>query len=95
MRSYPSKSSKKSDKKLIVRPREAGELLDCGQSYLYELLHDGELDSFVDGGARKITVESIRRYIERKLAASKKQDQARTPPPGRKAATATGTTATT
>jgi hypothetical protein len=35
---------------------------------LYELLNDKKLDSFLDGRSRKITLESIRRYIARKLA---------------------------
>jgi len=68
-----------SSKKLCVRPREAGEILDCSQSYLYELLRTGELESFTAGGARKITIASIEAYIARRLAASKKK--ARTPPP--------------
>jgi excisionase family DNA binding protein len=65
-------------KKLVVRPAEAGELLDCSQSYLYELIRKGELESFEDGAARKITVASIERYIARRLAASRRK--IRTPP---------------
>jgi hypothetical protein len=53
---------------LVVRPAEAWRMLGCGPTYGYELLERGELDSFTDGGARKITVESIKRYIAKKLA---------------------------
>jgi excisionase family DNA binding protein len=56
---------------LVVKPRGACELLDCGVTRIYELIADGELESFLDGRSRKITVKSIERYIERRLAASK------------------------
>jgi hypothetical protein len=42
-------------------------MLACGNTRLYELLAAKELDSFLDGRSRKITVESIRRYIARLL----------------------------
>lgn len=52
---------------LVVKPRVAWKLLSCGNTKGYELLQSGELDSFLDGGSRKITMTSIRRYIERRL----------------------------
>ena len=55
---------------LLVRPREAWKMLGCGNTHGYELLNTGELDSFLDGKARKIVVSSIHRYIARKLAAA-------------------------
>jgi len=42
-------------------------MLDCGITRLYRLLAAGELESFLDGRSRKITVTSIRRYVERRL----------------------------
>ena len=53
---------------LVVRPRVAWRLLGCGNAYGYRLIAAGELESYRDGRARKITVESIRRYIKRRLA---------------------------
>lgn len=53
---------------LVVRPSVAWRLLDCGNAYGYRLIAAGELDSYRDGRARKITVESIYLYIERKIA---------------------------
>lgn len=47
-------------------------LLDCGNTRLYELLAAGELQGFKDGTSRKITTESIRAYIARRLAESAK-----------------------
>jgi hypothetical protein len=55
---------------LLVRPRKAWRILNCGNTRGYELLAKHELDSFVDGRARWITTDSIRRYIERRLAQS-------------------------
>jgi excisionase family DNA binding protein len=52
---------------LVVKPREACRMLACGNTRLYELLTSRELDSFLDGRSRKITVESIRQYIARRM----------------------------
>jgi excisionase family DNA binding protein len=56
---------------LLVRPRVACRLLSVGETRLYEMIADGTLESFRDGGARKITTRSIRNYIEHQLARSK------------------------
>jgi len=53
---------------LVVKPRIACRLLDCGNTRLYELLAAGELQSFLDGRSRKITIASIEAYIARRLA---------------------------
>jgi len=42
-------------------------MLSCSHKRLYELLNAVELESFKDGASRKITVESIRAYVARKL----------------------------
>jgi hypothetical protein len=55
---------------LLVRPRTAWIMLGCGNTHGYALLNAGELESFMDGRARKITVESIHRYIARRLASA-------------------------
>jgi len=52
---------------LLVKPKTAWKMLACGNTRGYELLAAGELESFLDGRSRKITVESIHRYIERHL----------------------------
>ncbi len=54
---------------LVVKPRDARRMLSCGQKKLYELLRDGQLESFKDGGSRKITVSSIEQFIARGLTA--------------------------
>jgi hypothetical protein len=55
---------------LVVKPKVAWRMLGCGNTRGYELIAAGELESFTDGRSRKITVASIKRYIERRLAAS-------------------------
>jgi excisionase family DNA binding protein len=52
---------------LIVRPKVACRLLSVGETRLYELIANGEIESFRDGGSRKITTRSIHAYIERLL----------------------------
>jgi excisionase family DNA binding protein len=55
---------------LLVKPKTAWRMLGCSNTHGYALLAAGELDSFRDGRARKITVASIHRYIARHLAES-------------------------
>jgi excisionase family DNA binding protein len=52
---------------LVVSPRRAAQMLDCGRTRLYELIANRELISFLDGRSRKITVASIHQYIQRRL----------------------------
>jgi hypothetical protein len=52
----------------VVRPKQACILLGCGQTRLFDMLKAGELESFMDGGSRLITVASIKARIARKLA---------------------------
>lgn len=42
-------------------------LLSIGNTRLYELIRTGELDSYLEGRARRITMESIQRRVARKL----------------------------
>jgi excisionase family DNA binding protein len=58
---------------LVVPPKVAWAMIGCSNSFGYELLNAGELDSIRLGRARRITVESIHRFIERRLAAGKSE----------------------
>jgi hypothetical protein len=55
---------------LVVSPSKAMAMLDCGRTRLYQLLNSNELESYLDGKSRKITVASIRARIHRKLKES-------------------------
>jgi excisionase family DNA binding protein len=59
------------DEVLVVRPKTACQMLAIGVTRLYELVAHGELESYKDGGARKITTRSIRGYVERQLERSR------------------------
>jgi hypothetical protein len=52
---------------LVVSPKRAMVMLDCGRNRLYDLINDGELESFLDGRLRKITVRSIEARVNRLL----------------------------
>ena len=52
---------------LAVPPKVAAQLLGYGLTHFYKLLNRGEIESFVDGGARRVLTASISAYIERKL----------------------------
>ena len=67
--------------RLVVSPRRARRLLDCGTTRLYQLIAERELDSFLDGRSRKISMESIRAFIARRLAAA---GESTAPPPRRR-----------
>jgi hypothetical protein len=69
-------TSKIGGEPLAVRPKKAMRLLDCSRKYLYELINAGEVDSYLDGSARKITMASIHRRIERKVRESQQQTAA-------------------
>ena len=60
---------------LVVRPSVARRLLgNIGSMKLWELINSGELDSYLDGRRRFITVESIERRIARKLAEARDEN---------------------
>jgi hypothetical protein len=61
------KSIGSDEQRIVVSPRRAMHMLDCGKTHLYDLIGNGELDSYLDGSSRKITVQSIHRHIERRL----------------------------
>jgi excisionase family DNA binding protein len=57
---------------LVVRPKQAMKMLNCERAQLYEMIAAGELDSYRDGAARKITIASIHQRINRKIAEAKR-----------------------
>jgi len=55
---------------LAVSAKEAARLLSLSLSKIYELLRNGDLQSYVDGCTRRVTMASIHQYVERRLADS-------------------------
>jgi excisionase family DNA binding protein len=72
------KSQLASAERLVVRPAEAERMLGIGHKQLYQLLNNGELESFTVGRSRRIPMASIRAYIARKLEKFPKPKQRRT-----------------
>ena len=56
---------------LVVGTAEAGRLGGWGKTKLFELIAAGELDSFLDGRVRRVTLASIEARIQRKLQEAK------------------------
>jgi hypothetical protein len=56
------------DKALVVGMAKAKALLDTGTDSIYNLIKTGQLDSYLEGRRRKITVASIERLIQKRLA---------------------------
>ena len=52
---------------LVVAPKIAWRLLGCGNTHGYQLIAQGELESYKDGNSRRITMASIRAHVARKL----------------------------
>jgi hypothetical protein len=67
---YTATGRSKDSEPLVVKTARACQMLSCGRTHLYELLAARELDTFLDGSSRKVTVESIHLYIARQLAAA-------------------------
>ena len=55
---------------LAVPPAQAAHMLGLGLSYTYGLMRTGELDSYQEGRARRVTVASIHKLVERRLRES-------------------------
>ena len=60
---------------LVVGTTEARRLGGWGKTKIFELIAAGELDSYLDGRVRRITVASIEARIQRKLQEAKEQTE--------------------
>ena len=53
---------------LVASPNETMTYIGVGRATLYQLINDGELESYLQGSARKILWPSIHAYVRRRLA---------------------------
>jgi hypothetical protein len=72
---------------IAVPPKAAAQMLGYGVTHLYKLLNSGEIQSFADGGARRVLVTSIHDYVGRKLKTADAKSVRRGPGRPRKATT--------
>jgi len=61
---------------LGVPPKVAFGIIGCGITYGYQLLKSGELESYYLGRARRVTMDSIHRCVERRLAEAERAAKA-------------------
>jgi hypothetical protein len=69
---------------LVVTPRQARILLGVGNTRLYQLIGNGDLESYLDGRVRRITMHSIRRRVARLLAGTGATEATPQPQPRRR-----------
>ncbi len=62
-----------------VSSRQACVLIPCGPTRLNQLINDRELESFLDGKSRRITVRSIKARRDRLLAQGNKNKPSENP----------------
>ena len=55
------------DQPLVASANQTMIALGIGRAKLYEKINAGELESYVDGGSRKILWDSIRAFMKRRL----------------------------
>src|SRR5690242_1103817 len=54
---------------LAIKASKACEILDCSTVHLWKLMSEGELEHFLDGRFRKVTMASLKAYIARRQKA--------------------------
>ncbi|MGJ4907516.1 helix-turn-helix domain-containing protein [Bradyrhizobium sp. HKCCYLRH2060] len=54
---------------LVASPNQTMRAIQVSRKKLYELINNGELESYTEGKSRRITIRSINEYIDRRLAA--------------------------
>jgi excisionase family DNA binding protein len=72
------------ERPLVAGMAKTKVLLDTGTDKIYDLIKAGELDSYMEGNRRKITMESIERLIQRRLETAARSDFQRGRHPFRK-----------
>ena len=61
-------------KQLAVTPKVGFGMIGCGVTKGYELINEGELETFKIGRATRITTASIEGFVARRIAAQKGAD---------------------
>jgi excisionase family DNA binding protein len=51
--------------KLLLRPKEAAELIGIGRTKVFELMRTGQLESVRIGSSRRIPAFALLKYVER------------------------------
>ncbi len=62
--------------KLVCSPQEAMRAVNCRNTKFYELLNDGEIESYMDGSRRQVVVASLVGYVQKRIDAARKEREA-------------------
>ena len=62
--------------RLLVTPREAGQLIGCRRTKVFEMLKDGRLTRVKRGGQTLIQVSEIKALVESEVSAAKRAQAA-------------------
>ena len=73
---HDSSNEESTIRPIVVKPKKATLYGIGGLTKIYELIADGELESYRDGRSRLITVASIEAYVERKLDQARREKAA-------------------
>ena len=60
------------DEPLVISPRRAAFLLSVGKTKLFELIKSSQLETYLEGRSRKITVRSIHALVAQRIAAARR-----------------------
>jgi excisionase family DNA binding protein len=55
---------------MVATPNQAIQRLQISRATLYELINNGDLESYTEGRSRRILVQSMDHYIQRRLRLS-------------------------
>jgi excisionase family DNA binding protein len=58
---------------IVATPNQAIQRLQISRATLYDLINSGDLESYTEGRSRRILVQSMDRYIQRRLAEEAKR----------------------
>jgi len=57
--------------RLVMKPTEVAEALDCSKTTVYELIHSGQLPSVRIGKDMRVPVAGVQQFIDKQLKSRK------------------------
>jgi hypothetical protein len=75
------KSLQPSARPLVTNMAGASAMLNKSRDKVYELIKGGQLESYLDGDVRRVTIRSIENFVERRVSESKEFQRAYYPKP--------------
>jgi excisionase family DNA binding protein len=73
------KTAHPSTQPLVTSVNGACAILHKSRDKVYDLIKSGEIESYLDGDSRRITIRSLEAYVQKKVAESKEYKAAAYP----------------